>query len=399
MDGIVTTGIETSIYPISPAFVASGTATAVVMSANSNGAVTSFTTTSTYPSIPATGSRQLGPVTVETEITTTDSRGSTIVATSTYVSVATATTTHYLSTEITATCPQDNSTYYVAGEYTYEIYWGFDFYGSDLPDLRTDNLADRLLACSDYTPETGPYGAAGASCVAASFQTAGNKCYLKHGEYEINNRIPEFPAPPTTNTAVELGLGIAYTGTFATNTGTGTPGGNINGDRAVSSMETGSSPTTTPSPAIKGSPATATQSGAETTYSNISPSCSDNNTYYVDRFRLRYDIRCGLNFDDADVALQAHADAFEGCIQYCSLLKNCADVSCQDTNSYPIFTFRGYRPETAAEGTDLLTAIPTDGDLCAEGLDGQTYTNKFQCKWEILCGQTIGGTHLTDDSD
>ena len=164
------------------------------MSANSNGAVTSFTTTSTYPSIPATGSRQLGPVTVETEITTTDSRGSTIVATSTYVSVATATTTHYLSTEITATCPQDNSTYYVAGEYTYEIYWGFDFYGSDLPDLRTDNLADRLLACSDYTPETGPYGAAGASCVAASFQTAGNKCYLKHGEYEINNRIPEFPA-------------------------------------------------------------------------------------------------------------------------------------------------------------------------------------------------------------
>lgn len=163
------------------------------MSANSNGAVTTFTTTLTYPSIPATGSRQLGPVIVETEITTTDSRESTVVATSTYVSVATATTTPTLPTETTATCPQDNSTYYVAGGYTYEIYWGFDFYGSDLPHLRTDKLADCLLACFDYTPETGPYGAGGASWVAASFQTATNKCYLKYGEYEVNNRIPEFP--------------------------------------------------------------------------------------------------------------------------------------------------------------------------------------------------------------
>ncbi|CAD6591359.1 MAG: hypothetical protein ASARMPRED_005356 [Alectoria sarmentosa] len=232
------------------------------MSAKSNGAVTIFTTTSTYPSIPATGSRQLGLVTIETEITTTDSTG-------------------------------------------------------------------------------------------------------------------------TANTE--------------------TPEGNNNGGLAVSSMETGSSPTTTPSPATNGSPATATKSGAETTCSNISPSCRNNNNCYVDRFGLRYDIRCGPNFDDADVALQAHADAFEGCIQYCSLVKNCADVSCQDTNCYPIFTFRGYRPETAAKGTDLLTAIPTDvhnsgsitpDDLCADVLDGQIYTAKFQCNWEMLCDQTIGATPL-----
>ena len=69
----------------------------------------------------------------------------------------------------------------------------------------------------------------------------------------------------------------------------------------------------------------------------------------------------------------------------------------------PIFTFRGYSPEIAAEGTDLLTAIPTDGqnsgsitpdDLCAEGFDGQSYTDRIQCIWIIFGDQTIGGTAL-----
>ena len=381
-----------------------GTATIAYTTTNSNGVVTTLTTTSTYPIIPTTGSPQSGPVTLETKLTTTNSRGSTIAVTSTYASITTAITTPPLPIETTATCPQDNNTYYVAGGYTYEIYCGFDFYGSDLPDLQTDNLADCLLACSNYTPEAGPYGAGGASCVAATWQSAGNNCYRKYGIYEVNNEDPgvasgrqvqfEPAVPPTTNISAEFGPGNAYTGTFATSTGAGTAntgtGGSNNG-------------ITTSSSATNGSPGTTTNSGAEPTYSNISPTCSDNNTYYVDRFGLQYDIRCGLNFDDADVALQAHADTFEGCIQYCSLLKDCAGVSFQDTDCYPIFTFRGYRPETAAEGTGLLTAIPTDGhnsgsitpdDLCAEGLDGQLYTDTFQCTWNILCDQTVGGTAL-----
>ena len=171
----------------------------------------------------------------------------------------------------------------------------------------------------------------------------------------------------------------------------------------VLSTDTGSFPTTTLSLATTGSPTTATNSGVEPTYSNISPTCSNSNTYYVDRFGLQYDIRCGLNFNDEDVSLQAHADTFEGCIQYCSLLKSSAGVSFQDKTGNPIFTFRGCSPETAAEGTDLLTAIPTDGqnsgsitpdDFCAEGFDGQSYTDKVQCTWIIFCDQTIGGTAL-----
>lgn len=260
---IVTTGIQTSMYPIVPAHLASGTTTVFVTSTDPNGTVHSLITTSTYPIIPSTGSPQPSSTTVESEITSTNSQGSDVLATSTYIGIINATT--------------------------------------------------------------------------------------------------------------------------------------------VLSTDTGSFPTPTLSLATTGSPTTATNSGAEPTYSNVSPTCGNNNTYYVDRFGLRYDIRCGLNLNDVDVSLQAHADTFEGCIQYCTLLKSCAGVSFQDKTCNPIFTFRGYRPEIAAAGTDLLTAVPTVGqnngsvtpdDLCAEGFDGQSYTDKFQCTWIIYCDQTIGGTAL-----
>lgn len=150
---------------------------------------------------------------------------------------------------------------------------------------------------------------------------------------------------------------------------------------------------------------TSTTTTDSQTEPSISPACSDNNTYYVDTFGVRYDIRCGLDFDDADVAPSAHADTFQGCIQYCSLLADCAGVSFQATTCPPISAFRGYRPETAAApGTDLLrTAVPTAGpndgsvapdDLCAEGLDGQSYTDKFSCSWSIACGQAVAGAAL-----
>ncbi len=132
--------------------------------------------------------------------------------------------------------------------------------------------------------------------------------------------------------------------------------------------------------------------------------CNNNNTYYIDTFGVQYDIRCGLDFANPDGAsLKAHADTFEGCLQYCSLLKGCGGVRFSDTDCYPIATFRGYMAEPASEGTDLLTAVPTNGpssgditpdDLCAEGFDGQPFTDIFQCTWNIVCNQTIAGTAL-----
>ena len=184
----------------------------------------------------------------------------------------------------------------------------------------------------------------------------------------------------------------------------GTPGGSKNGGLAISSTDTRSSPTATPSPATYGSPGTTTNSGAEPTYSNINPTCSDNNTYYVDIFGIQYGIRCGLDFANPDgVSLKTHADTFEGCIQYCTLLKDCGGVRFSGTDCYPIATFRGYKADTADVGNDLLTAIPTNGassgditpdDLCAEGFDGQPFTDVFQCTWNIVCNQTIAGTAL-----
>lgn len=174
----VTTGIETPLYPITPASVACKTTTVVVTSTNSNGAITTITTA----------------LTAKTDITTKNSLGFTVVATSTYVSIAIATTTPTLQTETSPACAQDNNTYYMAGGYAYEIHCGFDFYGSDFSGLQTDNLADCLLACSDYTSEAGLYGAIGASSVAASSQSPGNDCCLKYGIHGIDDENPGVPS-------------------------------------------------------------------------------------------------------------------------------------------------------------------------------------------------------------
>ena len=344
-NGIVTIGIETSVYPGIPTSVASEATTVVVMSTNSNSAATILTTISTYPIISTTRSPQLGPLTVGTDnTTTTNSPGSTVVATNTYVST---------------TSGIGNST----------------------------------------SPVTQASVASGTATVAvASTSSNGIVTTLTSSStYPIISTTTPQPGSVTIGTNNTT---MTYTGTA----NIGTLGGSNNGGLAVSSTNTGSSHTATPSPTTDGYPSTTTNSGVEPTYSSVSPMCSNNDTYYIDTFGIQYDIRCGLDFANPDGAsLKAHADTFEGCIQYCSLLTGCGGVRFSGTDCYAIATFRGYMAETASEGTDLLTAVPTNGpssgditpdDLCAEGFDGQPFTDIFQCTWNVACNQTIAGTAL-----
>ncbi len=345
-NGIVTAGIETSVYPVIPTSVASEATTVVVMSTNSNSAATILSTISTYPIISTTSLPQFGPVTVGTDnTTTTDSQGSTVVATK--IRVSTTTGIGNSTSPITqASVASGTATMVVASTNSNGI----------VTTYTTSSSTDTIV--STTTPQPGSV-------------TVGT-----------SNK--------TTN----------YTGTA----NVGTPGGSNNGGLAVSSTNTGSSHTATPFPITDDYPSTTTDSGAEPTYSSISPMCSNNNTYYIDTFGVQYDIRCGLDFANPDGAsFKAHADSLEGCIQYCSLLKGCGGVRFSDTDCYPIATFRGYTAEPASEGTDLLTAVPTNGpssgditpdDLCAEGFDGQPFTDIFQCTWNIVCNQTIAGTAL-----
>ena len=78
------------------------------------------------------------------------------------------------------------------------------------------------------------------------------------------------------------------TGEFANSIGSGSiSAGTSSGGLAVTSTYTSSFPTTNSHAAINNLPSTATTSSAEPTYSNISPACNDNNTYYIDHFGLQ----------------------------------------------------------------------------------------------------------------
>ncbi|KAL9137005.1 MAG: hypothetical protein Q9175_001789 [Cornicularia normoerica] len=354
-NSIVTTGIETST--IVPASVASATTTVVVTSANpQKAATTSTTTSSTYPIIPTIGSPQPSSVTVGTGTTSiTNSLGSTVATTSTHVSIR----------------PDVETS-------VYPILSASTASGSTTVIVTSTNSND-VITMSTTAISTSPN-----PIIATTASSQPVPVTVEIGTTTISLLGSTIVAPSTY-----------VTGTFADNTGAGIVNtGTNNGGLAVTSTDAASSPTT------NGLSSTATNSGTEPTYSNISPTCSDNNTYYIDHFGLQYDIRCGLGFANADVALVAHTDTFEGCIQYCSLLDSCAGAYFSGTQCTPLANFTGYRPD---EGSDLLTAVPMDGhndgsvtpdNLCAEGFDGQTYTDTFECTWNISCNQTIAGTAL-----
>lgn len=89
--------------------------------------------------------------------------------------------------------------------------------------------------------------------------------------------------------------------------------------------------------------------------------------------------------------------------------KNCAGVSFQDTSCFPNSTFRGYVPQSAAEGTDLPTAIPTDGlnsgfiapnDSCAERSGRPNLHRQIPVRMELLLQPDCRRcSSSTDESD
>ena len=359
--GIVTTGIQTStVAPIVSVSVASEISALLVTTTDGNAI------TSTYPTTSATASTQPVSEAVGTDFSTTtaDSLDPTVLALSTYVngSIGIDTPTYHAiplvagasrSTAATATSTSSN-------------------------DAATTSTTNTIVSSNAVIATT------------ISSQPA---------PVTIESEITATSSPGSTTVAPSTYV----TGVPANITGIGSiSAGSNSGALAVTSTYTSSLPTTNSPAATNNLPSTATTSSAEPTYSNISPTCNDNNTYYIDHFGLQYAIRCGLDFATAGVTLPAHADTFEGCIQYCSLLSDCAGVSFSGTQCTPLAAFSGYNnPDEGS--TDRLTAVPTDGpndgsvtpdDLCAEGFDGQSYTDTFACSWIILCNQTVAGAAL-----
>ena len=145
------------------------------------------------------------------------------------------------------------------------------------------------------------------------------------------------------------------------------------------------------------------------------PSCVEssnyagNNTKYSDFFGYTYDIRCNLDLQSTPTDYDAHADNFENCLEYCSLLTDCIAVSYQDppdtpkdiSNCYPKWNFNGYRTsgvDGLYSGVNVNGASPgtlENQDLCtsnntqAASYDGITYYDDFGTPWTIGCDATL----------
>lgn len=140
-----------------------------------------------------------------------------------------------------------------------------------------------------------------------------------------------------------------------------------------------------------------------------SSSYAGNNTKYSDFFGYTYDIRCNLDLRSTPTDSDAHADSFEDCLEYCSLLTNCIAVTYQDppdspkdvSNCFPKWSFGGYEASSAAglySGVNVNGASPgtleiqnlctTDNEQDAS-YDGLTYYDDFGTAWTIGCDTTL----------
>ncbi|KAF6227481.1 hypothetical protein HO133_008925 [Letharia lupina] len=188
-------------------------------------------------------------------------------------------------------------------------------------------------------------------------------------------------------------------------------GGNTSGmDPSVYGVDGGATAT-----ANGGATATVGSSTAEQTLESATPSCVSsanyvgNNTKYSDYFGYTYDIRCNLDLQSSPADSDAHAESFEDCLEYCSLLTDCVAVTYQDppsipsnsSNCYPKWSFGGYAASTVDglySGVNVNGPSPgtlEDQNLCTtnntQGVsyDNQAYYDDYGNAWTIGCDNTL----------
>ena len=220
--------------------------------------------------------------------------------------------------------------------------------------------------------------------------------------------------PGTTGGASITTTGVHFSASAATvNEGNGGASSTAVGSNSVVKGTLGSSGGATTAnvgatPTINGA------GGPEPTVTK-SPSCvksssyAGNNTKYSDFFGYTYDIRCNLELQSTPTDSDAHADSFDDCLEYCSLLTDCIAVTYQDppdtpkdvSNCYPKWSFGRYE----ASGVDgLYSGVNVNGaspgaleiqNLCTTdneqgaSYDGITYYDDFGTAWTIGCDTTL----------
>lgn len=109
---------------------------------------------------------------------------------------------------------------------------------------------------------------------------------------------------------------------------------------------------------------------------------------------------------------EAHAESFEDCLEYCSLLDDCVAVNYQDppstpsntSNCYPKWNFAGYAASSvdglysgvnvngASDGTlnnqNLCTSDNNQG-MSYAGPPASTYSDDYGLEWTIGCNTTL----------
>lgn len=164
-----------------------------------------------------------------------------------------------------------------------------------------------------------------------------------------------------------------------------------------------------------GATTTVSSSTAESTVASPTPSCvrsanyAGNNTKYVDYFGYTYDIRCNLNLQSTPADSEAYSGTFEGCAEYCSLLKGCVAITYQDppsipdnsSNCSPKWSFDGYVSSSvdglysavnvngASLGTIENQDICTANDTQGASYNGSAYYDDYGTPWLIGCDSTL----------
>ena len=126
-------------------------------------------------------------------------------------------------------------------------------------------------------------------------------------------------------------------------------------------------------------------------------------TSYTDVFGFTYNIRCGLEITGQNADQDAHADTFEGCLEYCSLLEGCIAVTYLDgnnadntnSNCYPYYVFTAYRSTGLTQtfsGVNVNGASPgaiSNEDLCDGSSTSPFGPDTFGNCYAFTCDQYL----------
>ncbi|KAL8799428.1 MAG: hypothetical protein Q9182_005913 [Xanthomendoza sp. 2 TL-2023] len=132
---------------------------------------------------------------------------------------------------------------------------------------------------------------------------------------------------------------------------------------------------------------------------------ANNGSIYTDAVGQQWEVRCGQNIRGTN-AKAVHADSWEKCLQFCSILgsvvgvtypgggsdnTNPQSISCYPYNIFTEFTSGAVPTLVAARPLNVSTGNYFNQDTLCPGYDNETYTDYYGRVYEVRCDHAYGG--------